>query len=84
MKMTGHVVISRVLLVVLLAAPRAAPAAEGEAVDFSREILPLLSEKCFICHGPAGEAKDVLRLDSFAAASRERDGRRAVDPESPE
>ncbi len=84
MKMTGRVMSYRVLLVLLLAAPRVVSAAEGEAVDFSREILPLLSEKCFVCHGPAGEAKDVLRLDSFAAASREQDGRRAVDPESPE
>ena len=55
----------------------------GDKVDFSREILPLLSNKCFVCHGPAGEARDVLRLDSFAAATTERDGHRAIDPDAP-
>ncbi len=38
-------------------------AAEAD-VDFSREVLPLLSENCFHCHGPdAGERKADLRLD---------------------
>lgn len=53
-------------------------------VDFAREILPILSNKCFVCHGPDGEAKDVLRLDSFAAATRDLDGHRAIDPADPE
>jgi hypothetical protein len=52
-------------------------------VDFAREILPVLSDKCFVCHGPAGEARDVLRLDSFAAATKLNDGHRAVDPNDP-
>lgn len=51
-------------------------------VDFAREILPVLSDKCFVCHGPDGEAKDTLRLDSFEAASRERDGHRAINTDS--
>jgi len=53
-------------------------------IDFSHEILPILSNKCFVCHGPDGEAKDVLRLDSFAAATRDIDGHRAIDPKTPE
>jgi mono/diheme cytochrome c family protein len=52
-------------------------------VDFAREILPLLSNKCFVCHGPAGEARETLRLDSFAAATRDLDGHRAIDPAAP-
>ena len=57
---------------------------EGARVDFAREILPILSNKCFVCHGPAGQEKDVLRLDSFAAASRDLGGYRAIDPAAPE
>ncbi len=53
-------------------------------VDFAREILPVLSDKCFVCHGPAGEEKDVLRLDSFAAATRDLGGHRAIDPDAPD
>ncbi len=40
-------------------------------VDFAREVLPILSNKCFVCHGPDGEEKKVLRLDSFQEATRD-------------
>ena len=34
------------------------------AIDFSREILPLLSDRCFACHGPDEKARKAgLRLD---------------------
>ena len=74
-----------VLGLILLSAPILA-AQEGDAkpVDFSREILPVLSDKCFICHGPDGTDKDILRLDSFAAATHDLGGYRAIDPGAPE
>ena len=56
-----------------------------QPVDFAREVLPVLSDKCFICHGPNGqETEEGLRLDSFTAAIEDRDGRRAIDPIDPE
>ncbi|MFP6656749.1 MAG: PSD1 and planctomycete cytochrome C domain-containing protein [Pirellulales bacterium] len=58
--------------------------ATAKPVDFAREVLPILSNKCFVCHGPDGEEKEVLRLDSFEAATRESEGHRAVDPAAPE
>mgnify|MGYP001327599535 CR=1 FL=1 len=51
-----------------------------EVIDFAAEVLPVLSDKCFVCHGPDGAEKEILRLDSFAEATRDNDGRRAIDP----
>jgi mono/diheme cytochrome c family protein len=73
-----------ICVVMLSASVRAEEVADPAPVDFAREILPILSNKCFVCHGPDGEAKEELRLDSFAAATRDLDGHRAIDPESPE
>ncbi|MFP6703978.1 MAG: DUF1549 domain-containing protein, partial [Planctomycetaceae bacterium] len=56
---------------------------KSRKVDFSREVLPILSDKCFVCHGPAGEARDALRLDSFAEATRSHDGRFAINTARP-
>src|SRR6266404_2103594 len=39
------------------------------AVEFNRDVLPILSDKCFTCHGPDAAAKKIpFRLDSEAAA----------------
>jgi len=74
-------ILSRLLLAnALLAVPIAA----AEPVDFAREVLPILSNKCFACHGPDTKKKKDLRLDSYAAATADRNGIRAIDPESPE
>ncbi|MDA7680631.1 DUF1549 domain-containing protein, partial [bacterium] len=53
-------------------------------VDFARQILPILSDKCFVCHGPDTQKKDFLRLDSFEGATEDRGGYRAIDTEKPE
>ena len=43
----------------------------AEAIDFNRDIRPILSGKCFKCHGPdAGARKAKLRLDQRDAAIR--------------
>ena len=55
----------------------------AKKVDFAREVLPILSNKCFVCHGPDTRKKDELRLDSFEAATSDRGGYRAIDPEDP-
>ena len=53
--------------------------APSEPVDFARKILPILSNKCFACHGPDSKKPSQLRLDSFAAATADRDGVRAIN-----
>ena len=57
--------------------------AEDE-VDFARQILPILSNKCFVCHGPdTNQEHTDLRLDSFQAATVDRGGYRAINPSKP-
>ncbi len=72
---------SRVFCVFVLAT--CAVRAEPESVDFARQVLPILSDKCFVCHGPDGRDTD-LRLDSFEAATADLGGYRAIDSEKPE
>ena len=48
-----------------------ASAGPPEPVDFSRDVLPILSNNCFLCHGPdATDRKANLRLDLKDGALR--------------
>ena len=51
---------------VLTAMANLQPAAADEAVDFARDIRPILEENCWHCHG-ADEQESGLRLDRRAA-----------------
>src|SRR5688572_17003558 len=67
-------------LAVLL--PLLAPA---QTIEFNRDVRPILSDKCFLCHGADAKAKNVpLRLDQEAAAKADLgNGRRAIVPGDP-
>jgi hypothetical protein len=57
------------------------PATAQRRLDFNRDIRPILSDKCFACHGPDATAKRItLRLDSEAAAKADLGGHRAIVP----
>ena len=71
--------LKRIALLLALITPGFA-AADGP--DFAREVLPILSNKCFACHGPDTKKAKDLRLDSYAAATKDRKGTRAIDPEA--
>src|SRR5262245_49611787 len=61
-------------------------AASSRRIDFSRDILPILSDKCFACHGPdAPNNKSPLRFDTEAHAFADLgEGRHAIVGGHPE
>ena len=70
----------RLALIVFLAAT---VSASGRVPDFSREILPILSDNCFQCHGSDAKGrKGELRLDVEADARRVKDGVAAIKPDN--
>src|SRR6187200_1799570 len=62
------------------------PAAESGKVDFNFLIRPLLSDRCFRCHGPdSGSRKAKLRLDQREGALKGlEDGWAIVKPGDPD
>ena len=71
------------LLLAVLSGPADSAASSGAAgvPDFTRDVRPILSNRCFRCHGPdEGERATELRLDSGDALTADLGGYAAVVP----
>ena len=54
------------------------------AIEFNRDVRPILADKCYSCHAADAAAKKIpLRLDNDAAAKADLGGRRAVGEGDP-
>jgi hypothetical protein len=54
-------------------------------VNFDRDVMPIIGQKCFKCHGPdVTKAAAGLRLDSFAGATKQLGDGAAIVPIHPE
>ena len=89
---TVHTVMGSILMLLLFVgcAPKYEPGETLRAqlpatVDFNYHIKPILSDRCFACHGPDQNAlKAELRLDTYEGAFQKTltSGRRAFVPGS--
>jgi hypothetical protein len=64
-----------------------APTAKRATIDYSRDVRPILAQHCFACHGADKEALKKtgnMRLDTFAGATADRGGYKAITPGHPE
>lgn len=64
--------------------PQRAAASQKDAIDFNRDIRPILSDNCFHCHGPDAEKRKAdLRLDTEAGAKSLVGGKYPIHPTNP-
>lgn len=77
------------VLIAMVSAPARTAATDAAPIDYNRDIRPILSQNCFICHGPddaerKGGNKGGLRLDTLSGQREDLGGYAAVLPGQPD
>ncbi len=79
---SSTVIIAALVVMAIVAVPLAAA---GDSPSFTRDIKPLLSNRCAQCHGPDAETREGgddegLRLDTLEGSRADLGGRAAIVP----
>ena len=71
-------------LLVFIVLTALAPIGLAQPVDYARDVLPILSDNCYHCHGPDEAARKAkLRLDTKEGAFRVKEGVAVIAPGNP-
>ena len=75
----------RILTIIVLSSFATPADVRADDIRFNRDIRPILSDKCFFCHGPdAGHREADLRFDVEADALADLGGYHAIVPGAPD
>src|SRR4029077_4525794 len=78
-RLTKHIIEESMRLTTLILALFHVALAANRPIEFNRDVRPILSDKCYSCHGADAVSKKIpLRLDSEDAAKSDLGGRRAI------